>query len=68
MATKSFLKSVSLRDPRQCKDFIRALEKSEQMFQNESDNRKTGIREMTAEQIEKEFRGKDGKADGIMGS
>ena len=29
MATKSFLKNISLRDEKQCKAFIRALENSE---------------------------------------
>ena len=34
MATKSFLKNISLRDEKQCKAFIRALENSEnQPFQ-----------------------------------
>lgn len=35
MATKSFLKTVSLRGEKQCKDFIRALEKSKSTQEKE---------------------------------
>lgn len=56
MATKSFLKDVSLRDKRQCQAFIRALEKSQSKEPKEV-NISTRSRDLTKEQIRKIFGG-----------
>lgn len=54
MATKSFLKNVSLRGTKQCRGFIRALEKSEK--QTKPDTASTvPVHDMTREQIRKVF-------------
>lgn len=54
VATKSFLKNVSLRDTKQCQNFIRALEKSDQQRKDETVLNKP-VHEMTREQIRKIF-------------
>lgn len=54
MATKSFLKNVSLRDEKQCKAFIRALEHSENQ-PAANDHAKPPVRTMTSAQIQKIF-------------
>lgn len=68
MATKSFLKNVSLRDPKQCKQFIRALEQSETSAKQLASKKATiNIREMDSETIRKVFGGSNGKADRVLG-
>ena len=59
MATKSFLKNVSLRDAKQCKAFIKALEKSEDQTTKPSLTTKP-VHEMKRDQIRKVFGLKDG--------
>ncbi len=54
MATKSFLKNVSLRSTKQCQSFIRALEKSDQQRKEETASNKP-VHEMTREQIRRVF-------------
>ena len=54
MATKSFLKNVALRDEKQCKAFIRALENSEN--QSTADGHvKRSVHTMSSAQIQKIF-------------
>lgn len=69
MATKSFLKSVALRDRGQCKAFIRALERSEEALNSGNEKPSVTIRahELTKEQILKLFGGENGKADRPLG-
>lgn len=54
MATKSFLKNVSLHGTKECQNFIRALEKSERQTK-ERKEMSTPVHEMTREQIRKVF-------------
>lgn len=59
MATKSFLKTVNLRGKRQCQDFIRAVERSQQAQAEQprftTDSRPAKARDLTPEQIRKIF-------------
>ena len=59
MATKSFLKNVSLRSTKQCQSFIRALEQSDQQKKEDSVSNKP-VHEMTREQIRKIFGAENG--------
>lgn len=54
MATKSFLKNVALRDEKQCKAFIRALENSENQ-PNAAEHVKRSVHTMSPAQIQKIF-------------
>ena len=54
MATKSFLKNVSLHNAKECQSFIKALEKSERQAQEKKEI-STPVHEMTREQIRKVF-------------
>lgn len=56
MATKSFLKDVSLRDKKQCQAFIKALEKSQSKEVKEIDIASRS-RDLTKDQIQKIFGG-----------
>ncbi len=56
MATKSFLKDVTLRDAKQCQSFIRALEKS-QAKRPKPPEASIPARDLTKEQIGKLFGG-----------
>lgn len=56
MATKSFLKNVNLRDPKQCKSFISALEKS-QAYEPKKIDTHSRARDLTKDQIRKIFGG-----------
>ena len=59
MATKSFLKTVNLQGRRQCQDFIRAVERSQQhsaeKSQHAADSEPIKARDLTPEQIRKIF-------------
>lgn len=57
MATKSFLKNISLRDEKQCKAFIRALENSENQpaTDKHSKHSKRPVHTMSSTQIQKIF-------------
>lgn len=56
MATKSFLKNVSLRDAKQCQSFIKALEHSKAKETKQADV-SIPARDLTKEQIGKIFGG-----------
>lgn len=56
MATKSFLKNVSLRDAKQCQSFIKALEHSKVKETKQADV-SIPARDLTKEQIGKIFGG-----------
>lgn len=56
MATKSFLKNVSLRDAKQCQSFIKALEYSKAKERKQADV-SIPARDLTKEQIGKIFGG-----------
>ena len=55
MATKSFLKNVTLRSKSDCQSFIRALERSESMPRGKKQDAHIMAQDMTAEQIRKIF-------------
>ena len=59
MATKSFLKAVNLRGKKQCQDFIRAVERSQQAQAENArftaDSTSIKARDLTPEQIHKIF-------------
>lgn len=55
MATKSFLKNVTLRSRKDCQNFIRALERSESMPRKKMPGNPIIAHDMTAEQIRKIF-------------
>lgn len=59
VATKSFLKNVSLRSAKQCQSFIRALEKSDQ---HKKENHSSGkpAHDMTRDEIRKVFGSENG--------
>lgn len=59
MATKSFLKNVSLRSTKQCQNFIRALEKSDNQTKEQTVSSKP-VHEMTREQIRRVFGSENG--------
>ena len=59
MATKSFLKNVSLRSTKQCQSFIRALEKSDQQSKEDTASCKPA-HDMTRDQIRKVFQSENG--------
>ncbi len=59
MATKSFLKNVSLRSTKQCQEFIRALEKSDSQTKKQTAASKP-VHEMTRDQIRKVFGSENG--------
>ncbi len=54
MATKSFLKNISLRDEKQCKAFIRALENSENQPVTDKHSKRP-VHTMSSAQIQKIF-------------
>ena len=54
MATKSFLKNISLRDEKQCKAFIRALENSENQPTTDKHSKRP-VHTMSSAQIQKIF-------------
>lgn len=54
MATKSFLKNISLRDEKQCKAFIRALENSENQPTTDKHSKRP-VHTMSSMQIQKIF-------------
>ena len=60
VATKSFLKNVSLRDEKQCKAFIRALENSENQ-PNTAEHVKRSVHTMSSAQIQKIFGSSESK-------
>lgn len=66
LATKSFLKNVSIRDTKQAQSFIRALEHSSTCIQKPVRYSKT-VSEMSREQMQKVFGDKhsDGDADRV---
>lgn len=59
MATKSFLKTVNLQGRRQCQDFIRAVERSQQhsteKLRHTTDSEPIKARDLAPEQIRKIF-------------
>ena len=54
MATKSFLKNVSLRTEKQCQAFVKALERSENQPKKANETSRP-VHEMTRDQIRKVF-------------
>ena len=54
MATKSFLKNISLRDEKQCKAFIRALENSANHPATDKHSKRP-VHTMSSAQIQKIF-------------
>lgn len=54
MATNSFLKNINLREPKQCKDFIRALEKSKEKREKEIQFSRP-VSDMSRDEIRKRF-------------
>ncbi len=54
MATNSFLKNINLREPKQCKDFIRALERSKERKEKEVHFSRP-VSDMSREEIRKRF-------------
>ena len=56
MATKSFLKNYNLCSKRECQDFIRALERSDEALQkSQQDERQIVARDMDRETIRRIF-------------